>query len=185
MALKYAFPFCLCVSASACVFSVYVHVHPCFFSSPFCHLLSHTLCTSTCGDIVLVLVQNLSLSIQRIFISSSILPPAPLFSPYTFFHFFHVPHNLSAFLSIQLSSHHSFLLHLLPSPFYLAPEVLSHSLPPPPTTHFSFLLAEISGWQMINIWPNHVGKFNAFSVISPQSSNICEFFPELRKSSVT
>lgn len=38
---------------------------------------------------------------------------------------------------------------------------------------------------MINIWPSHAGKFNAFSVISPQSSNICKFLPELRKSSVT
>lgn len=69
------------------------------------------------------------------------------------------------------------------SSFYLAPEMLSHISPP--TTHFSFLFTEISGWQMINIWSNYVGKFNAFSVISPQSSNICKFLPELRKSSVT
>lgn len=113
------------------------------------------------------------------------------FSP-LLFHFLHTSFisftflpNSSAFLPTWLSSYHSFFLPLLP--LLILPSawnVISQPLPPPQCI-LSFLLTAIPGWQMINIWPSHVGKFNAFSEISPQSSNICKFLSELRKSSIT
>lgn len=170
------------MSASACLFSVYLHVHPRFSSSSFCHLLSHT--SVHLPVVILYLSRTLVCLFEEFSHPSCILSPSPYFS--------HIPSFISfTFLPSYLLSFPFNYLLIIPSSFpsfhsscYLALEILSHILPPP-TTHFSFLLTEISGWQMINIWPNHVGKFNAFSVISPQSSNICKFFPELRKSSVT
>lgn len=86
------------------------------------------------------------------------------FSPFPL-HFFHTP----SFISFTFLPNSSAIFSSFPPPrphfhcsFYPAPEMLSLSLSPPLQLILSFLLAETAGWQMINIWPSHVGKFNAF-----------------------
>lgn len=180
MALEYSFPLCLCVSASACLFSVYLHVHA------FLLLLPLSAISSPIPLPVMML--HLSrpspyLKNFHIHLAFSPLPFCFLHTPFISFTFLS---NSSPFLPTRLSSQHSsFLPHL---PLFILPSTwsaISQPLPHPRQLILSFLLTVIPGWQMINIWPSHVGKFNAFSEISPQSSNISKFLPELRKSSIT
>lgn len=54
MALEYSFPFCLCVSASAYLFSVYLHVLGVVLPLPLSAISSPHLCTPTYNDSALV-----------------------------------------------------------------------------------------------------------------------------------
>lgn len=87
-------------------------------------------CMPTCNDTAFA--QNLRLVKEIPHPSCILFPPRSLF-PGTFFHFFHVPPNSSAFLPTQLSSHHPFL----PAPSAAPSAQLSLSFSPPPPNSLS------------------------------------------------
>lgn len=107
-ALEYPFPFHLHVSASACLFSVWLYVHPCFV---FCFFFILPLSTtpllyfsvaSICNDIPLV--QKNLIYLMNFHISLVSSPPPLHFFPYTFFYFCHFPPQLICYLLIIPSS---------------------------------------------------------------------------------
>ena len=134
------------MSASACLFSVCLYVHPCFFVFFLLPLSAISSPILLCVE-VSVMIFHLSRIVsylKNFHISLAFSPPPPSFFPYTFLCFFHFPPQLICYLLIIPSSLPAMLSPLwsvLSIPF-LSPrsfpplsQVFPSSLSSAPSTH--------------------------------------------------
>ena len=170
------------MSASACLFSVCLYVHPCFFVFFLLPLSAISSPILLCVE-VSVMIFHLSRIVsylKNFHISLAFSPPPPSFFPYTFLCFFHFPPQLICYLLIIPSSSLPPLFVLPSSWNAISQPLITLSNSSSPSCSLRFLADR---WLIFG--PAMLESLMLFSVISPQSSNTCKFLPELRKSSVT